>query len=351
MAPAAPLLTTTEPLPPARSERAASRPSARRRDSGHHRQLVGVAEHQVGADRDRVKALGRLLVRPEPAAEIDVEADQDVVRPGQLDRPEHRAVRPVRQRRRDAGQVQPAGAGEGARDRIHVRRPKRRPGAPLPVVEHLRWPERPSLADEQPGPALGIDDDPRDVDSFAAQPPNDRPPEPVVTDPPDEQRPPAEPRQANRDIRLGAGHVAAERLDVGERRGADGQQRDERLADGDDLWRLAHQPRPPARDRIRRTARSAMPSGSPSPVSQLPIPTATAPAPRKAGADSIVTPPVAISGMSRNGPRNSRTKAGPATDAGKSLTAVAPARQAREDLRRAERAGEDRAGRERPPTR
>ena len=75
-------------------------------------------------------------------------------------------------------------------------------------------------------------------------------------------------------------------------------------------------------------ARSRIPAGPPSPSSQPPIPTATAPAAMNAGAVSRVTPPVGTSGMSGNGPRNSRTNAGPAEDAGKSLTAAAPARQA-----------------------
>ena len=45
-------------------------------------------------------------------------------------------------------------------------------------------------------------------------------------------------------------------------------------------------------------------------------------------------PPVGWSGMSGNGPRSSRTKAGPRADAGKTLTAAAPARHAAEDLGR-----------------
>ena len=71
-----------------------------------------------------------------------------------------------------------------------------------------------------------------------------------------------------------------------------------------------------------------IPAGSPSPMSHEPRPTATAPARMKSGAVSTVTPPVGSSGMCGNGPRNSRTNAGPATEAGKSFTAEAPARQA-----------------------
>ena len=53
-----------------------------------------------------------------------------------------------------------------------------------------------------------------------------------------------------------------------------------------------------------------------------------APASMNAPAVSIEMPPVGWSGMSGNGPRSSRRKAGPSTDAGKTLTAAAPARQA-----------------------
>ena len=48
----------------------------------------------------------------------------------------------------------------------------------------------------------------------------------------------------------------------------------------------------------------------------------------KSAAVSTVTPPLGTSGMSGNGPRHSRTNAGPTTDAGKTLTAAAPARHA-----------------------
>ena len=75
-------------------------------------------------------------------------------------------------------------------------------------------------------------------------------------------------------------------------------------------------------------ARASTSAGSPLPVSQLPMPTATAPAAMKAGAVSAVTPPVGTSGISRSGPRTSRTNAGPTADAGKSFTAAAPARHA-----------------------
>ena len=59
------------------------------------------------------------------------------------------------------------------------------------------------------------------------------------------------------------------------------------------------------------------------------MPTAIEPAAMNAGAVSIVTPPVGISGISGNGPRISRTKPGPTTEAGKSFTADAPERHAR----------------------
>ena len=55
-------------------------------------------------------------------------------------------------------------------------------------------------------------------------------------------------------------------------------------------------------------------AGSPLPVSQLPRPTATAPARTNCAALSAVTPPLGSSGISRNGPRASRTNVGPTAE-------------------------------------
>src|SRR6476660_2993854 len=89
------------------------------------------------------------------------------------------------------------------------------------------------------------------------------------------------------------------------------------------------QGRPAPSASTSRAPRSPIATGSPSPVSQLPIPTAIAPAAMNDGPVSIVTPPVGISGISGNGPRISRTKPGPTTETGKSFTADAPERHAR----------------------
>src|SRR6478735_2496548 len=70
----------------------------------------------------------------------------------------------------------------------------------------------------------------------------------------------------------------------------------------------------------RRSAASAL-------LNALPIPTAAAPASRKARAFDASTPPVGISWMSGSGPRSSRTRDVPAADAGNNLTNVAPASQ------------------------
>ncbi|MEZ4596792.1 MAG: hypothetical protein R3C32_08085 [Chloroflexota bacterium] len=76
-------------------------------------------------------------------------------------------------------------------------------------------------------------------------------------------------------------------------------------------------PRQPRADAWSARSRPSAPwralgaSSSGAPTSQLPTPTATAPASMSARALSAVTPPVGISGMSGNGPRSSRRSEGP----------------------------------------
>src|SRR4029077_20873952 len=111
-------------------------------------------------------------------------------------------------------------------------------------------------------------------------------------------------------------HEAVERRRLGERTGRRGHEGDEALPEGDDLGHAAD-PGPADPERAEATAAttrealSRTPAVDPSPSSQPPIPTATAPAAMNDGAVAPVTPPVGTIGMSGNGPRISRTKAGP----------------------------------------
>ncbi len=247
-----------------------------------------------------------LGVAPQPTTEVDVEADRQARAPGQLDRLADRIVGRGGERRRDPGDVQPASAGEEAVGRrpVHVHHREPRAGRAGPSVDDLRRPEDAPLAQHQAGRRLVVDDEVADIHALAAQLPDDRGAEPVTADPADVRDRVAEPRQPDRDVRLGAGDVALERGRLGERAGCRGDQRDQALAERDDVG--GHQRRASRADATASTtwrARRVTPFATPSPTSQLPRPTATAPAAMNDPAVSAVTPPVGMSGMSGNGPQ------------------------------------------------
>ena len=198
-----------------------------------------------------------------------------------------------------------------------------------PGVDDLGRAEHSPFPKHQPGRGVRIDREVRDVDALAPEAARDRLAEAVGTDPADEGDRMTEPRESDRDVRLGAHDEALEGGRLGQRAGGGRHERDEALPEGDDL---GHRLAPCLAWRDGRNDRGWHVPGSrpaaPSPSSQPPIPTATAPAAMNAGAVSTVTPPVGTSGISGNGPLISRTKPGPADDAGKSLTAAAPARHA-----------------------
>src|SRR6478735_8555901 len=216
---------------------------------------------------------------------------------------------------------------------IHVRRRQPRPRRPLPGVHDMGRSEHPTLAKQQTGRRAVVGHQIDGAYALATKPAPDRVAEAIRPDPADERHLMTEPGEPDRDVRLGASNDAVERRRLGQRPGRRRDERDEALPEGDDLGHAADPGRTdPARAAATaattREARSRTPAGDPSPSSQPPIPTATAPAAMNDGAVSTVTPPVGTIGMSGNGPRISRTKAGPATEAGKSLIAAAPARHA-----------------------
>ena len=110
-------------------------------------------------------------------------------------------------------------------------------------------------------------------------------PEAVGTDAPDEGHVAAEAREADRHVRLGAGDEPAERDGFRQRPRFVGDERDQALPERDDARHACELgrarpgvlPRASATAAVTCAARDRMPAGSPSPISQPPIPTATAP--------------------------------------------------------------------------
>ena len=301
-----------------------------------HGQLVRASQHQVGERGKAPQDGSRLVVRPEPPAQVEVEADGGLVRAREPHRGLGRLARLGREGRGDPGHVEPANPVEDRRvgRAPDVRAVHARAGRPAPRVHDLGGTEDPPLAEHERGGRIGIGAEVGRIDAFAAQPPGDGVPEPVGPDAPDVGHLVSEAGEPDGHVRLGARDEPAERRGLGQRPRFLGDERDQALAERDDFRhgrpvragaRLA---RASATAAVTCAARVRIPPGSPSPSSQPPIPTATAPAEMKAGAVSSVTPPVGSSGMSGNGPRSSRTNEGPAEEAGKSLTAAAPARHA-----------------------
>src|SRR5260221_2174054 len=136
------------------------------------------------------------------------------------------------------------------------------------------------------------------------------------------------PRQPDRHVGLGSRDEPIESTGLGEWAGLRRDERDQALAESDNLGHQVRDERAVAMAATIRAARSRMPSGSASPISQLPMPTPIAPAAMNEAALSSVTPPVGSSGSSGNGPRHSRMNEGPTDEAGTTFIAAAPARQA-----------------------
>src|SRR6185436_3337040 len=134
--------------------------------------------------------------------------------------------------------------------------------------------------------------------------PDDHGPEPVAADAADVRDRAPEPREPDRDVGLRAGDVAFEGGRIGERPRCRGDQRDQALTERDDLGHQRPVSRADATASTTWRARRVTPSATPSPTSQLPRPTATAPAVMNDPAVSAVTPTVGTSGMSGNGPRH-----------------------------------------------
>ncbi len=219
-------------------------PGSASSDPGHDRELVRAAEDDVRLLGERPHDRRGGLVRPEPTTQVDVEADRQVGLVGELDRAHHGVARGAREGRRDAGEVQPAGIGEEAvgRGPVHILDGETRPGRPRPRVDDLRRPEHPSFPEHDPGGRGRIDGQVPDIDAFGAQATDDGDTEPVAPDATDVRDRLAEPRQSDRDVRLGAGDVPLEGGGLGERARLLGDERDQALPEGDD--RGGHAARP-----------------------------------------------------------------------------------------------------------
>ena len=108
--------------------------------------------------------------------------------------------------------MEPAGALEGAaRGRpVHVRGGQPRAGRTAPGVDDLGRSEDAPFAEHQPGRRVGVRRQVRAADALAEQAAPDRVAEPVGTDPADERHLMTEPREPDRDVRLGARDEAVE---------------------------------------------------------------------------------------------------------------------------------------------
>ncbi len=204
---------------PGRRRRPFRRIAADRRAAGHDVCLLERGEHDVRPRDERGEHRPSLLVGPQPAPQVEVETDRHAGRSGGLDRGIDRSAAALRQCRSDAGQVEMARPAEeaGLDRRRDVVPAEPRTGRTGPSVQDLRWADRPPLAEHDPRAALGLDPDAAGVDALATEAAEDRRPEAVVADPPDERDRMAEPDQADRDIRLGPGDVTVERGGLGQR--------------------------------------------------------------------------------------------------------------------------------------
>ena len=213
-----------------------------------------------------------LGVAPQAAAEVDVEADRQARAPRQLHGLADRVVRGGRQRRRDPGDVQPAGAGEDAvgRGAVHVhhrdaatrpsRSGRRRPGPPrgraARAASGRSSPRRRRRGGRRPRPRRAASGRSRC---------RTRRRRPGRCTRPSGRAGRARPRRSPRHRRRGARSAR-----LGERAGCRGDQRDQALAERDDLG--SHQRRASRADATASTtwrARRVTPSATPSPTSQL----------------------------------------------------------------------------------
>ena len=234
--PRSPSLSTARPGPGRAARRQRLVAGARRRPADDRR-LVLVGDDDIDPAGQLAEDRGRLGLGPQPAAQVDVEADRDAGRASGRDCQLDGLPARCRQRRGDPAEMEPAGGAEdpaalGLPDVVgtEARTGRRRPG-----VVDLRRTQRPPFANHEAGRADRVHDQPLDVDALAAQCPDDPPAEPVVADPADEGDPPAQPGQADRHVRLGAGGIRPERRRGGQRSELAGHERDQALAQGDDL--------------------------------------------------------------------------------------------------------------------
>jgi hypothetical protein len=104
-----------------------------------------------------------------------------------------------------------------------------------PVVDDLARAELALLLEQDPGRRFLVDDDPRGVDALAAREVDNVLAEFVVADPAEPADPVAEPLQADREVRLGPGAVAGERVGEAQRTLLDRGEQHHRLAERDDV--------------------------------------------------------------------------------------------------------------------
>jgi len=149
------------------------------------------------------------------------------------------------------------------------------------VVDDVDRAEPAALAEHDAGRGVGVDREVAHIDAFATQTPHDRGPETIGADPAQVRDAVAESREPDGDVGLGACDVPFEVDRIGKGAGRRGHERREALTDGDDLAHDRPQFRAALAAATASTAwrlRSAIVAADPSPKSQLPIPTATAPA-------------------------------------------------------------------------
>ena len=151
----------------------------------------------------RQRGAGTVL-RPEPAAQVDVQADADPVLLGQLDRGHHGGCGRGRQGRGHAGDVQPARRLEdpgGGRD---ILRAEPRAGRSTAPVDDLRRTDVPPLPDHDASRCHRVRLQVPDVDTLATQAPDDGIAEAIRTNAPDVGDRDPQARQARGDVGLRA---------------------------------------------------------------------------------------------------------------------------------------------------
>ena len=127
--------------------------------AGQDRQLVRAAEDDVGARDERAQDRGGRIVRPEAAAQVDVEADRQAGRRGGLDGALGRGVGVGGEGGGDARQVEPAGAVVHVRRHraLDVRLGQARACRVAPRVDDVGGPDHAALAEHQAGRGVRID--------------------------------------------------------------------------------------------------------------------------------------------------------------------------------------------------